>query len=68
LAALTVLVLPVLYEFAVQHNLYDNPTGSISTLLGYVQRIGNIPNFEYVLVFVSGLTLGSWMDAIPWRN
>jgi hypothetical protein len=64
LAALTVLMLPVLHEFAVQHNLYGNPTGSISTLLGYVQRIGNIPNFEYVLVFVSGLTLGSWIDAI----
>jgi hypothetical protein len=64
LAALTVLVLPVLHELAVQHKLYGNPTGSISTLLGYVQRIGNIPNFEYVLVFVSGLTLGSWIDAI----
>jgi hypothetical protein len=64
LAALTVLVLPVLREFAVQHNFYDNPTGSISTLLEYVQRIGDIPNFEYVLVFVSGLTLGSWIDAI----
>ena len=64
LAALTVLVLPVLHEFAFQHHVYDNPTGGASTLLGYVRRIGGIPNFKYVLVFVGGLTLGTWIDAI----
>ena len=64
LAALTVLVLPVLHEFALQHHAYDNPTGSASTLLGYVRRVGDIPNFKYVLVFVGGLTLGTWIDAI----
>ena len=41
--------------------------GSVSTLLGYVQRIGDIPNFEYVLAFVGGLTLGPWIDAILWE-
>ena len=64
LAALTVLVLPVLHEFALQHHVYDNTTGSVSTLLGYVRGIGDIPNFKYVLVFVGGLTLGTWIDAI----
>ena len=64
LAALTVLVLPILHEFALQHHLYDNPTGSVSTFLGYVRRIGDIPNFGYVFVFVGGLTLGTWIDAI----
>jgi len=64
LAALTVLVLPILHEFAVQHHLYDNPTESVSMLLGYVRRIGDIPHFEYVLAFVGGLALGTWTDAI----
>jgi hypothetical protein len=64
LAALTVLVLPILQEFALQHQLYDAPTGYVSTLLEYVQRIGDILNFEYVLVFVGGLSLGTWTDAI----
>jgi hypothetical protein len=64
LAALIVLVLPVLHEFSLQHRVYDNPTGNLSTVLGYVQRIGDIPNFEYVVLFVGGLTLGTWIDAI----
>jgi hypothetical protein len=64
LAALTVLVLPVLHEFALQHQLYHNPTGGVSTLLEYVRRIGDFPNFEYVLAFVGGLTLGTWIDAV----
>jgi hypothetical protein len=29
-----------------------------------VRRIGGIPHFEYVLAFVGGLTLGTWIDAI----
>ena len=33
-------------------------------LLGCVRRIGGIPHFEYVLAFVGGLTLGTWIDAI----
>ena len=68
MAALTVLVLPILHEFAIQHQLYDIPTGSVSTLLEYVRRIGDIPHFEYVLAFVGGLTLGIWMDAILTGN
>ena len=64
LAALTVLVLPILHEFAIQHQLYDIPTGSVSTLLEYVRRISGVPHFEYVLAFVGGLTLGTWIDAI----
>jgi hypothetical protein len=64
LAALTVLVLPILHEFTLQHQLFDNPTESVSTLLGYVRRIGDIPYFEYVVAFVGGLTLGTWIDAI----
>jgi len=59
LAALTVLVLPILHEFALQHHFYENPT--VSTLLGYVR---GIPHFEYVLAFVGGLTLGTWIEAI----
>ena len=68
LAALTVLVLPILHEFAIQHQLYDIPTGSVSTLLEYVRRIGDIPHFGYVLAFVGGLTLGIWTDAILTGN
>ena len=68
LAALTVLVLPILHEFAIQHQLYNIPTGSVSTLLEYVRRIGDIPHFEYVLPFVGGLTLGIWTDAILTGN
>ena len=68
LGALTVLVLPILHEFAIQHQLYDIPTGSVSTLLEYVRRIGDIPHFEYVLAFVGGLTLGIWTDAILTGN
>ena len=68
MAALTVLVLPILHEFAIQHQLYDIPTGSVSTLLEYVRRIGDIPHFEYVLAFVGGLTLGIWTDAILTGN
>jgi hypothetical protein len=64
LAVLAVLVLPILHEFALQHHLNDNPTESVSTLLEYVRRIGDIPQFEYVLAFVGGLTLGTWIDAI----
>src|SRR4051812_2556372 len=64
LAALAVLLLPVLHELALQHHLYDNPTESVSTLLGYVRRIGDIPYFDYMLAFVGGLTLGTWIDAI----
>jgi len=64
LVVLAVLVLPILYEFALQHHLDDNPTGSISTLFKYVRMIGDIPHFEYVLAFVGGLTLGTWIDAL----
>ena len=62
------MVLPILHEFALQHHLYDNPTESVSTLLEYVRRIGDIPQFEYVLAFVGGLTLGTWIDAILTRT
>ena len=64
LAVLAVLVLPILNEFALQHHLYNNPTEGVSMLLGCVRRIGGIPHFEYVLAFVGGLTLGTWIDAI----
>jgi hypothetical protein len=56
LAALAVLVLPILHEFALQHHLYENPTASASTLLEYVRRIGDLPHFMCVLAFVGGLT------------
>jgi hypothetical protein len=64
LAVLAVLVLPILNEFALQHYLYNKPTEGVSMLLGYVRRIGGIPHFEYVLAFVGGLTLATWIDAI----
>ena len=64
LAALAVLVLPILHEFALRHHLYGNPPESVSTLLEYVRRIGDIPHFKYVLAFVGGLSLGTWIDAI----
>ncbi|MGB6197269.1 MAG: hypothetical protein WBF49_13165, partial [Methyloceanibacter sp.] len=61
LAALAVLLLPILHEFALQHQVYNNPPDSVSTFLGYVR---SLPHFEYVLAFVGGLTLGIWVDAI----
>ena len=61
LAALAVLLLPILHEFALQHQVYNNPPESVSTFLGYVR---SLPHFEYVLAFVGGLTLGIWVDAI----
>ena len=64
LAALTVLVLPILHDFAIQHQLYDTPTGRISTLLEYVGKVGDLPNFKYLLAFFGGLTLGTWIDVI----
>ena len=63
LAALAVLVLPILHEFALQRHIYTNPPESVSIFLGYVLRIGEIPHFEYLLAFVGGLTLGTWIDA-----
>ena len=64
LAALAVLLLPILHEFAIQHQVYNNPLESVSTFLGYVRNLGDLPHFEYVLAFVGGLTLGIWVDAI----
>ena len=64
LAALAVLLLPILHEFALQHQVYNNPPESVSTFLGYVRSLGDLPHFEYVLAFVGGLTLGIWIDAI----
>ena len=64
LAALAVLLLPILHEFALQHQVYNNPPESVSTFLGYVRSLGDLPHFEYVLAFVGGLTLGIWLDAI----
>jgi hypothetical protein len=64
LAVLAFLLLPILNEFALHHQLYNNPPEKVSTLLEYVWRIGDIPHFEYVLAFVGGLTLGIWTDAI----
>jgi hypothetical protein len=64
LAALVVLLLPILSEIVLQYHLYENQTESVSTLLAYARRIGQIPHFEYVLAFVGGLTLGTWIDTI----
>ena len=64
LAALTVLVLPLLHEFAIQHQLYEIPPGILSTLSEYVRRVRDVPNFSYLLAFIGGLTLGTWIDAI----
>jgi hypothetical protein len=64
LAALAVLLLPVVSKFVLQYHLYENQTERVSTLLAYMQRIGQIPHFEYALAFVGGLTLGTWIDAI----
>ena len=64
LAALAVLLLPILHEFVHQHQVYNNPPESVSTFLGYVRSLGDLPHFEYVLAFVGGLTLGIWIDAI----
>jgi hypothetical protein len=63
LAALTVLVLPLLHKFATQHQLYKIPPGILSTLSEYVQRVSDVPNFTYWLAFIGGLTLGTWVDA-----
>jgi hypothetical protein len=64
LAALAFLLLPILSEFVLQYRLYENQIESVSTLLAYLRRIGQIPRFEYVLAFVGGLTVGTWIDAI----
>jgi hypothetical protein len=64
LAALAVLLLPILHEFALKHQVYNNLPESVSTFLGYVRSLGDLPHFEYVLAFVGGLTLGIWLDAI----
>ena len=64
LAALIVLVLPILHEFALENHIYNSPGESISTVLGYVRKISQIPHYEYMLAFVGGLTLGTWTDAI----
>src|SRR5262249_60075757 len=64
LAALIVLVLPILHKFALENHIYNNPGEKISTLLGYVRTISEIPHYQYVLAFVAGLTLGAWTDAI----
>jgi hypothetical protein len=64
LIALVVLVLPILHELALQHQVYNDPPESVSTLLGYVRRLGDLLHLNYVLAFVGGLTLGTWMDAI----
>ena len=68
MAALTVLVLPLLHEFAIQHQLYEIPPGILSTLSEYVRRVRDVPNFSYLLAFVGGLTLGIWTDAILTGN
>jgi hypothetical protein len=63
-AALIVLMLPILHEFALKHHIYNLPTESDSILLGYARKISEIPHYEYMLAFVCGLTLGTWTDAI----
>ena len=64
LAALTVFVLPLLHKFATQHQLYEIPPGMLSTLSEYVRTVSDVPNFTFWLAFISGLTLGTWIDAI----
>ena len=64
MAALIVLVLPLLHEFAIQHQLYEIPPGILSTLSDYVRKVSDVPNFSYLLAFIGGLTLGTWIDAI----
>jgi hypothetical protein len=72
LAVFTILVLPVIQEFAVNFardwGLYDNPTESASAAWGYIQVIASIPYFESLLTFVGGLTLGVWIDTILRRR
>lgn len=64
LAALIVLVLPILHEFALENHIYNSPGERISTLLGYLRTISEIPHYRYVLAFAAGLTLGISIDAI----
>jgi hypothetical protein len=71
LAAFAVLALPIAQEFmlalAQRHQLYT-PSDSVSVVLGYVRTIATIPDFKYFLIFVAGLTLGAWADALLKRN
>jgi hypothetical protein len=68
LAALAVLALPIFQEFLVElaqrHHLFENPGDRALSLLGYVQRIAHIRYFKDLLMFVAGLTLGVWTDAL----
>jgi hypothetical protein len=67
LAALAVLLLPILHDVALQHQVYNNPPESVSTFLG-LRSLGDLPHFEHVLAFVGGLTLGIWIDALLTRT
>ena len=55
----TVMVLPLLHKFATQHQLYEIPPGILSSLSEYVQRVSDVPNFNYLLAFIGGLTFGT---------
>ena len=46
------------------HQLYEIPPGILSSLSEYVQRVSDVPNFDYLLAFIGGLTFGTWIDAI----
>jgi hypothetical protein len=71
-ALLTLLALPLLEDVAVhfarQHHTYDNPIKIISTLADFARRIGDIPNLEYVLAFVGGMTFATLTDAFLRRS
>jgi hypothetical protein len=50
-------------QFARQHHAYDNPIRIVSKLADFARRIGDIPNLEYVLAFVGGMTFATLIDA-----
>ncbi len=67
LAVLTFLVLPLLQDVAAQvarqHHLYDNPIRVVSALADFARKISEIPNLEYVLAFIGGMTFATLIDA-----
>jgi hypothetical protein len=71
-AALTVIVLPVLGEFAVQSarglGLYDNPTGFIQGVFGGLASLAEHPWYPVLVAFVGGLFIGSWFDRLARRS
>jgi len=71
-AAAALIVLPVIGEYAVEvaraMGFYENPTGRLQSLVGYLAAVTQHPWYPVVAALAVGLFVGSWFDRIARRS